>query len=103
MQMVAWLYIKSFSFLPAYLKVQFDIQNEIMCACVGGREGVKQQKNFKASHSFVFYLYLFRGSEMTNFRPDDLKRNVDRGLERLFSNSYQREGLVSRADRMFLL
>lgn len=39
---------------------------------------------------------------MTNFCADYLKRNVDRGLERLFSNGCQREGLVSRADRMFL-
>lgn len=72
--------------------------------CLHGRERGSEtaKKTFKASHSFVFYLYLFRGTEMTNFCPDDLKRDVDRGLKRLFSNSYQREGFVSKVDRMFL-
>lgn len=74
-----------------------------LCACMGEREREMAKKPFKASHSFVFYLYL-EDAEMTNFCPTSfpLKRDVDWELRRLFSNSYQKEVFISRVDWMFL-
>lgn len=57
--MVAWLYITSFSCLPAYSKVQLDIKNEMMCVCTGGREGGKQQKKLLRPVIHLYFTCIF--------------------------------------------